>query len=86
MPDVRVVVDASTGETQEVPLSDTDLADREAAALAAAEAEADAPPTPEERIAALEVEVRGIRERAAAADVAGEDARKVRDAVAGPQT
>ncbi|MFA9432897.1 MULTISPECIES: hypothetical protein [unclassified Egicoccus] len=38
-----------------------------------------------ERLEALEVEVRGIRERAAAANVANADAKAVRDAVAGPR-
>lgn len=37
-----------------------------------------------ERIAVLEAEVRGIRERAAAATITNADARAVRDAVVGP--
>lgn len=41
------------------------------------------PPPPLPVYGELVAEVRGIRERAAAAQVTGEDARKVRDAVAG---
>lgn len=41
-------------------------------------------PTVEDRLAAVEAEVQGMRDRAAATVVASEDARKVRDAVAGP--
>lgn len=41
-------------------------------------------PTFGDRLAALETEVRGIRNRTAALDVVTDDARKVRDAVAGP--
>lgn len=40
-------------------------------------------PSLEDRLAALETEVRGIKDRAAAASVTNADAIKVRDAVAG---
>jgi hypothetical protein len=40
------------------------------------------PPSPEDRLAAVEAELRGMRERAAAATVTG-DAAAVRDAITG---
>lgn len=45
----------------------------------------EAPPTTEDRLAALETEVQGIRDRTAATTVSDPDAAKVRDAVAGVQ-
>ena len=42
MADTKIIVDCSTGEVQELPLSPEELAQREAAEAAAAEAKASA--------------------------------------------
>jgi hypothetical protein len=54
--------------------------------LTAAERQAQIPePTAEERLAALEVELRGMRERVAAVEVVSAEAMAIRDAIK-PQT
>lgn len=49
-----VIVDCETGETEVVPLTAEQIAQREADAAAFAEAEAALPPSLEERLAAIE--------------------------------
>lgn len=65
---------AALGTTRQWDASTRTVIDRNPEAM---------PPSLEDRLAAVETEVRGIKERAAATAVSNADAVKVRDAVAG---
>jgi hypothetical protein len=59
-----------------------DIAEGDRQTIAAVVAAHVPPPSPDDRLAAVEAELRGMRERAAAATVTG-DAAAVRDAITG---
>lgn len=73
MADSKTIVNVATGEVDIQPLTDAEIADRDAANLAAEQAAADAPPSPEERIAALEARLEAVAAKADEASVTAQE-------------